>query len=189
MPDEQHQPGIRSFRPSQKDWTGSRAPSGDGDQGPGNLFVIFVTSRSRDVAWQRKDDVTSIAAKLLTLPRQRRQYCAATPVPPEDSDEHETRCRGIAAIVLVGMSAVVSAQKADPDAQKLADQYTAAFNKGDAKALIALYAAAATRLGPDGQLLTGRAAIEKNYADGFAGALKGTKLTLEPGQRTWSRRT
>ena len=39
-----------------------------------------------------------------------------------------------------------------------------------------------TRLGPDGQLLAGHAAIEKNYVEGFAGPLKGTKLTLQQGQ-------
>ena len=56
----------------------------------------------------------------------------------------------IAALVFVGASVVVSAQMADPDAQKLADQYVAAFNKGDAKGLTALYAANGTRLGPGG---------------------------------------
>ena len=77
---------------------------------------------------------------------------------------------------------MVSAQKPDADAAKLADQYIAAFNKGDAKALTALYTADATRLGPDGQLLTGRAAIEKGYMDGFAGPLKGSTLTLQQGR-------
>ena len=88
----------------------------------------------------------------------------------------------VAAIVLVTLSAVVSAQKPDPDGAKLADQYVAAFNKGDAKALTALYTADATRLGPDGQLLTGRAAVEKSYMDGFAGPLKGSTLALEQGR-------
>ena len=87
----------------------------------------------------------------------------------------------VAALVLVGASVVVSAQNADPDAQKLADQYTAAFNKGDAKALTALYAANGTGLGPTGTLLAGRAAIEKNFVDGFAGPLKGATLSLEQG--------
>jgi uncharacterized protein (TIGR02246 family) len=88
----------------------------------------------------------------------------------------------IAAMVIVGMSLVASAQKADPDAQKLAEQYSAAFNKADAKAIAALYTTDATRLGPDGQLITGRAAVEKSYVDGFAGALKGSKLTLQLGR-------
>jgi len=88
----------------------------------------------------------------------------------------------VAAVVLVTLTAVVSAQKPDADAAKLADQYIAAFNKGDAKALTALYTADATRLGPDGQLLTSRAAVEKSYMDGFAGALKGASLTLQQGR-------
>jgi uncharacterized protein (TIGR02246 family) len=88
----------------------------------------------------------------------------------------------LALMMTLGLSLVASAQKADVDAQKVADQYVAAFGKNDAKALAALYATAATRLGPDGQLLSGRAAIEKSYVDGFAGALKGTKLTLQQGQ-------
>ena len=89
----------------------------------------------------------------------------------------------ITAIVLVALSMAVdvSAQKPDPDAQKLADAYQAAFNKGDAKALAALYAAEATRVGPDAQLIVGRAAIEKLYTDGFAGLLKGSTLALQPG--------
>jgi len=89
----------------------------------------------------------------------------------------------IAALAIAGLSVVaVGAQKPDPDAQKLADQYIAAFAKGDTKALTALYTADATRLGPDGQLLTGRAAIEKGYVDGFAGPLKGSTLSLQQGR-------
>jgi uncharacterized protein (TIGR02246 family) len=69
----------------------------------------------------------------------------------------------------------------DPDAQKHADQYQAAYNKADVKALAALYTADATRLGPDGQLLKGRAAIEKSYVDAFGGTLRGSTLTLQQG--------
>ena len=89
----------------------------------------------------------------------------------------------ITAIVLVALSIAVevSAQKPDPDAQKLADAYQAAFNKGDAKALSALYAVEATRVGPDAQLIVGRPAIEKLYTDGFAGLLKGSTLELQQG--------
>ena len=87
-----------------------------------------------------------------------------------------------AAMVFLSLSVAVGAQKPDPAAQKLADQYTAAFNKGDSKAIAALYTADATRVGPDGQLIVGRAAVEKIYVDGFAGALKGSTLTLQPGR-------
>ena len=88
----------------------------------------------------------------------------------------------IAAIAIAVMSAAAGAQQADPDAQEVADAYTAAFNKADAKAVAALYVADATRLGPDGQLIVGRAAIEKSYMDAFAGPLKGGKLSLQPGR-------
>jgi uncharacterized protein (TIGR02246 family) len=88
----------------------------------------------------------------------------------------------MAAIAVMVLSAAVGAQKPDPDSQKIADQYAAAFNKGDAKGIAALYAPNGTRLGPEGSLLAGRAAIEKFYADGFAGPAKGAKLTIEMGQ-------
>ena len=88
----------------------------------------------------------------------------------------------IAAIAVMVLAAAVGAQKGDPDVQKIADGYIAAFNKGDAKAIAALYAPNGTRLGPEGGLLAGRAAIEKFYADGFAGPAKGAKLTIEVGE-------
>jgi uncharacterized protein (TIGR02246 family) len=87
----------------------------------------------------------------------------------------------LAVLVVALWSSVAYAQKADPDAQKLADDYQTAFNNGDVKAIMALYAPDAMRLGPDGMLLKGNAAIEKGYTAGFAGPLKGTKLTLQQG--------
>ena len=87
----------------------------------------------------------------------------------------------IAALLVIGLSVAANAQKPDADAQKLQEDYAAAFNKGDAKALAELYAPDGTRLGPDGAWLVGRAAIEKVYADGFAGPLKGAKLALTGG--------
>ena len=87
----------------------------------------------------------------------------------------------IAALLVIGLSVAAHAQKPDADAQKIQEGYTAAFNNGDAKAVAALYTPDGTRLGPDGSWLVGRAAIEKVYADGFAGPLKGAKLTLTGG--------
>jgi uncharacterized protein (TIGR02246 family) len=93
------------------------------------------------------------------------------------------KLKWIAALAFASLSVVaVGAQKPDPDAQKLVDQYTAAFNKGDAKAVAALYTADATRVGPDGQLITGRAAVEKSYVDGFAGPIKGSTLSIQQGR-------
>ena len=87
----------------------------------------------------------------------------------------------IAALALTIIPAIAGAQKPDPDGQKVADQYTAAFNKGDAKGVAALYTAEAVRLAPDGQMYTGRAAIEKAYTTAFAGSAKGAKLTITVG--------
>ena len=87
----------------------------------------------------------------------------------------------VVALALMLVPAIAGAQKPDPDGQKLADQYMAAFNKGDAKGVAALYTTEAVRIGPDGQLLTGRAAVEKTYVDAFAGAAKGAKLTITVG--------
>ena len=92
------------------------------------------------------------------------------------------RLASLAAAVLLATATVLVAQKPDPAIAKLADQYQAAFNKGDVKALTAMYTADALRIVPTGQLVTGRAAIEKEYATAFAGPLKGTKLALQAGR-------
>ena len=85
----------------------------------------------------------------------------------------------VLAAALIALPALTTAQKPDPDAAKLADQYQAAFNKADVKAIGALYTPEATRLGPDGSFVKGRAAIEKVYSTGFtSGPLKGATLTL-----------
>lgn len=86
-------------------------------------------------------------------------------------------------VVVVAVSAWVAAaaQQADPAIEKIARSYEAAFNKGDAKAIAALHTPDAVRMLPDGRILTGRAAIEKAYADAFAGELKGATLKIGPG--------
>jgi uncharacterized protein (TIGR02246 family) len=84
----------------------------------------------------------------------------------------------ICAVVLLGLPALASARQGDAEMQKVADQYQAAFNKGDVKAIVALYTPDAVRLAPDGQLSKGHAAIEKAYVGGFAGPLKDAKLTI-----------
>ena len=85
-------------------------------------------------------------------------------------------------VVVAGTCVALAAQKADPAIVKLADQYQAAFNKGDAKALAALYTAEALRVTPSGELLAGRAAIGQDYLANLAGPFKGTKLTLRSGR-------
>ena len=86
------------------------------------------------------------------------------------------------AVVALALSIVTAAQKADADVQKIVSAYEAAFNKGDAKAVAAMYTADALRVGPDGLLVTGRKEIEQSYVTAFGGALKGAKLSLTTGR-------
>jgi uncharacterized protein (TIGR02246 family) len=74
------------------------------------------------------------------------------------------------------------AQKSDPALEQLSKDFEAAFNKGDAKALAALYTADAFHLAPNNQVLHGRAAIEKFYVTSFADATKPPTLSLQPGR-------
>ena len=73
-------------------------------------------------------------------------------------------------------------QTTDPALAQLTTDYESAFNKGDAKALAALYTADDIRLGLNNQILTGRAAIEQFYVASFAGAAKPPRLTIRPGR-------
>ena len=88
----------------------------------------------------------------------------------------------IAIALILGVAGAAMAQKPDAEMQKLTEQYAAASNKGDAKGVAALYTADAVRLGPDGQVVTGQAAIEKQHAAAYAGPQKGAKVTLRHGR-------
>jgi uncharacterized protein (TIGR02246 family) len=72
----------------------------------------------------------------------------------------------------------------DAEMQKLVDDFTQAWAKGDAKALAALHTADAIRADSTGQVTVGRANIEAVFAAGFAGPLKGTKLVIRLGQES-----
>ena len=87
----------------------------------------------------------------------------------------------MSAVVLVLWAVPMSAQSAkNPEFQKVADAFVAAWNKGDAKALAALHAEnCITSGGPTGQLV-GRAAVEQDMTKAFAAELKGTKLIVTP---------
>lgn len=85
------------------------------------------------------------------------------------------------AIVLLTGAAATGRQN-DPDLNRLIEQYQTAWNKGDAKALGALYSQNAMRTQTNGAPLAGRAAIEQFFAKNFAADWKGTKLTLKTGR-------
>ena len=83
---------------------------------------------------------------------------------------------------ILAVTVWVAAQQPDPAIEEVARTYEAAFNKGDARALAALHTADGVRMFSDGQILTGRADIEKAYAAALAAELKGATLTIGAGQ-------
>jgi uncharacterized protein (TIGR02246 family) len=88
-----------------------------------------------------------------------------------------------AALVLLTFLSPASAQDKPPtDAEKAAqaqdDTYVAAFNKGDAKAVGALYSEDAQYTTDDGATTVGRAAVIENLSRFFA-KYKGAKLDLQ----------
>jgi uncharacterized protein (TIGR02246 family) len=87
----------------------------------------------------------------------------------------------VAVLCLVGLTSALG-QQADAEMQKLTDQYVAAFNKGDVKALGALHTADTIRVTQTGELIVGRAAVEQDFTAGLAGPLKGAKLAVTPGK-------
>ena len=82
--------------------------------------------------------------------------------------------------LMLGMAAAAIGQQTEPDVQKVLDQYTEAWNKGDAKGLALLYTTNAVRIAADGQVIVGREDIEKSFTKNFAGVWKGTKIVLRP---------
>ena len=69
-------------------------------------------------------------------------------------------------------------QSVSPDYQKVMDAFTAAYNKGDAAGIGAIYAEDALRVGPDGTVMSGRAAVQQNYGAALAGPMKGASIKL-----------
>jgi uncharacterized protein (TIGR02246 family) len=87
-----------------------------------------------------------------------------------------------AAVVALGAgSTPARAQASDPAVDKLVADWTAAFAKGDARALASLYTDTAVRSSQDGGTTIGRAAIEKEFAANFTGPWKGATIKITPG--------
>src|SRR5262245_19091187 len=87
-----------------------------------------------------------------------------------------------ASALLLGFSVLGwGADKDDDDLKAIngsADQFTAAFDKGDAKGIAALFAPDAEMVEKDGDVFHGRDAIEKEFA-AFFKVFPGAKLTLD----------
>jgi uncharacterized protein (TIGR02246 family) len=92
------------------------------------------------------------------------------------------RAAAIAAVLILIASVHAAAQQPNPEIQKTMKQMEAAFNKGDAKALGALYTTEALRISSTGGFIQGRAAIEKDAAESLTGRYKGMKLVLHSGK-------
>jgi uncharacterized protein (TIGR02246 family) len=76
----------------------------------------------------------------------------------------------LAALAVLGWWYRSAAQdRSDPEAEvrKTGQEFVTAFNKGDARAVAALWTKDAEYTGPDGEVLRGRDAIEKDYAAFF----------------------
>jgi uncharacterized protein (TIGR02246 family) len=87
----------------------------------------------------------------------------------------------VAALGLAGRAQQPGAGS-DAEMQKLADQFVAAWNKGDAKTLASMFAAEGIRIAADGQRSVGRNEIQKGLEQSFAGPAKNSKLTVRQGQ-------
>jgi uncharacterized protein (TIGR02246 family) len=87
-------------------------------------------------------------------------------------------------LAVLGIAAAPAhAQTNDPALDKLATDWTAAYARGDAKALASLYTEDAIRVVESGAVV-GRAAIEKEFSTSFAGPWKGSKIRIAVGRTT-----
>ena len=92
------------------------------------------------------------------------------------------RAAAVTALLILVACVHAATQQPNAEIQKIIEQFQAAFNKGDAKAIGALHTTEALRIGSTGGFFQGRAAIEKDAAENLAGRYKGMKLVLHPGK-------
>jgi uncharacterized protein (TIGR02246 family) len=72
----------------------------------------------------------------------------------------------------------------DGELRRLSEAYAQAWAKGDAKAVTGLYTSEAIRIGPEGKIAVGRAAIEQALSEALRGPYRGTRIGLTSGQTT-----
>jgi len=87
---------------------------------------------------------------------------------------------GMVLVASFALTGSVYAQTKE-EVDKLAADWGAAANKGDAKAIAALYTEDTVRFNEDGGNVIGRAALEAMWAPYFAGQGKGSKFTVKIG--------
>jgi uncharacterized protein (TIGR02246 family) len=86
----------------------------------------------------------------------------------------------VALAIIAGSS--LAAQQKDPEMDRIVQQYLAAWNKADVKALVGLYADNSMRTGPTTDVVVGKPALQKYYEASFATTAKGTTLTVNQGR-------
>lgn len=92
---------------------------------------------------------------------------------------------GAALVIALQTGIALRAQApTDGELRRLADSYTQAWARGDAKALAILHATEAIRIGADGRVAVGRAAIQLALQESLTGPYRGTRLGVTPGQAT-----
>jgi uncharacterized protein (TIGR02246 family) len=72
----------------------------------------------------------------------------------------------------------------DAELRRVTEAYAQAWAKSDVKAITGLYTSEAIRVGPEGKVSVGRAAIEQAMTEALRGPYRGTKIALVPGQTT-----
>ena len=85
-------------------------------------------------------------------------------------------------VLLLAISVTSGQEPTNAELRRLSDAYAQAWAKGDAKALAGLHTTEAIRIGPDGKVVVGRAAIEQSLTETLTGPYRGTKIGLTPGQ-------
>jgi uncharacterized protein (TIGR02246 family) len=95
------------------------------------------------------------------------------------------RVLGIAVVVAVAAQAPAGAQ-GNPQAEfdKVAEAFSRAWAKGDAKAIAALHTKDAVRMNAGQPVAKGTAAIEKAMMDALTGPYKGSTLTITSNSST-----
>jgi uncharacterized protein (TIGR02246 family) len=63
---------------------------------------------------------------------------------------------------------------------KMVEEFTAAWNQGDANAIAAFWTEDGDMVAPNGDFVKGRASLESYYRDYFEGAYQGTTISIEP---------
>lgn len=92
---------------------------------------------------------------------------------------------GVTLLIALHTGTGVRAQApTDAELRRLGDAYAQAWAKGDAKALAILHATESIRIGADGKVTVGRAAIQQALQEAFVGPYRGTKIGVTPGQTT-----